>query len=88
MRRASTSDPDLPITMPGPGRVDVDLDLVGVLADGDVGQAGVRELADDVPADLLVLVEVIGEVALVVPVGLPVVDVAHAEGFGVDLLTH
>jgi hypothetical protein len=71
-----------------PRRVDVDLDLVGVLADRDVGEPGVCELADDVPADLLVLVQVVGEVALVEPVRLPVVDVAHAEGFGVDLLTH
>src|ERR671932_201420 len=29
-------------------RVDVDLHLAGVLADGDVGEAGVRELARDV----------------------------------------
>src|SRR5215207_4221705 len=34
------------------GRVDVDLDLAGVLADRDVGQAGVRQLVRDVVADV------------------------------------
>jgi len=56
--------------------VDVDLDLVGVLADRDLRQPGVRELADDVRPDVDVLGEVVGEVALVEPVRLPVVDVA------------
>src|SRR5262249_28490880 len=52
--------------------VDVDLHLVGVLADRDVGQARVGELADDVVADRDVLGEVVAEVALREPVGLPV----------------
>src|SRR5439155_703480 len=56
---------------PRPGRVDVDLDLVGVLADRDLRQARVRELADDVAADRHVLGQVVGEVALVEPVRLP-----------------
>src|SRR5213075_2809420 len=72
----------------GTGRVDVDLDLVGVLADRDVAQAGVRELAGDVIADRDVLRQVVGEVALVEPVALPVVDVPHAHGLGMDLLPH
>ena len=71
-----------------PRGVDVDLHLAGVLADRDVGQAGVRELARDVAADLDVLEEVVGEVALVEPVRLPVVDVAHAHRLGMNLLTH
>ena len=45
----------------GARRVDVDLHLVGVLADRDVGQARVRELVDDVLADLDVLGQVVGE---------------------------
>jgi hypothetical protein len=71
-----------------PGGVDVDLHLGGVLADRDVRQAGVREPPDDVLADLRVLMQEVGEVALVEPVGLPVVDVAHADRFGVNFLTH
>ena len=72
----------------GPGRVDVDLEVVGVLADRDVRQAGVRELLHDVLADLDVLGEVLGEVALVEPVGLPVVDITHAHCLWMNLLTH
>ena len=87
-RSASTSVPDLPITMPGPRGVDVDGDLVLVLADADVRQAGVAELALDVLADLDVLEQVVGELALVEPVRLPVVDVADPESFGMNLLSH
>ena len=68
--------------------VDVDLHLVGVLADRDVRQAGVRELARDVVADRHVLGQVVGEVLLVEPVGLPVVDIAHAHRLGMNLLSH
>src|SRR6185312_14749127 len=71
-----------------PGRVDVDLDLVGVLADRDLRQARVGELADDVLADADVLGQVVGEVALVEPVRLPVVDVADAHRLGMNLLSH
>ena len=71
-----------------PRRVDVDLHLGGVLADRDVRQAGVREPADDVLADLRVLVQVVREVPLVEPVRLPVVDVAHADRLGMNFLTH
>jgi hypothetical protein len=68
--------------------VDVDLNLVRVLADRDVRQAGVREPSDDVLADLGVLVQVVGEVLLVEPVRLPVVDIPDADRFGVNFLTH
>ena len=71
-----------------PRGVDVDLELVGVLADRDVRQAGVGELADDVLAHAHVLGEVLGEVALVEPVRLPVVDVAHAHCLWMNLLSH
>src|SRR5204863_1243101 len=70
------------------GRVDVDLDLVRVLADRDLGQAGVAELLLDVIADVQVLHEVLGEVALVEPRRLPVVDVADPHRFRMNLLTH
>ena len=73
---------------PGPGGVDVDLEFVGVLADRDLRQPRVGELADDVLAHADVLGEVLGEVALVEPVGLPVVDVAHAHRLWVNLLSH
>src|SRR5205807_8832918 len=63
-------------------------ELVGVLADRDVGQAGMRELVGDVVADLHVLFEVRGELALVEPVRLPVVDVADAHRLGVNFLSH
>src|SRR6185437_6172693 len=72
----------------GPGGVDIDLEVVGVLADCDVREAGVRELAHDVLADLDVLGEILGEVALVEPVGLPVVDITHAHCLWMNLLTH
>src|SRR5206468_8595369 len=68
--------------------VDVHLHLVGVLADRDVRQAGVRELAGEVAADRDALGQVVGELLLVEPVRLPVVDVAHAHGLGMDLLSH
>src|SRR6185503_17852183 len=68
--------------------VDVDLHLVAVLADRDVAEPRVRELAHDVVADRDVLRQIVGEVALVEPVGLPVVDVAHAHRLGMNLLSH
>src|SRR3712207_2005792 len=69
-------------------RVDVDLHLGRVLADRDRRQARVAEPADDVLADLDVLDQVVGELALGEPVGLPVVDVPDAHRLGMDLLTH
>src|SRR5439155_25739538 len=72
----------------GPGRVDVDLDLVLVLADRDAGEAGVRQLALDVVADVDVLEQVVGELALVEPLRLPVVDVADSQYLGMNFLTH
>src|SRR5215217_3698827 len=71
-----------------PRGVDVDLHLGGVLADRDVRQAGVRELVRDVVPDPDVLDQEVGEVLLGEPVRLPVVDVAHAHGLGMNLLTH
>jgi hypothetical protein len=68
--------------------VDVDLHLGGVLADRDVGEAGVRELVRDVIANPDVLDQEVGELLLGEPVRLPVVDVAHAHGLGMNLLTH
>src|SRR5262249_34686003 len=69
--------------------VDVDRDPLLVLADQDVGQTRVRELRVDVLADANVLEDVVRELLLAgVPVGLPVVDHAHAEPARMDLLAH
>src|SRR5207237_354499 len=68
--------------------VDVHLYLVLVLADRDVREPGVGELALDVVADADVLEQVVGELALVEPGRLPVVDVADAQDLGMDLVTH
>src|SRR5205823_1557790 len=74
---------------PGARRVDVDRDPLLVLADQDVGQAGMRELPVDVLTNLDVLDQVAGELLLPrVPVGLPVVDDADAHPAGMDFLTH
>src|SRR5215475_4344045 len=74
---------------PRPRRVDVDRDPLLVLADQDVGQARVRELVVDVLADANVLEDVVRELLLAcVPVGLPVVDDAHAESARMNLLAH
>src|SRR5438105_539194 len=74
---------------PRPRRVDVDCDPLLVLADQDVGQARVRELVVDVLADADVLEDVGRELLLAgVPVGLPVVDHAHAEAPRMNLLSH
>src|SRR5262249_42595460 len=67
---------------------DVDLDLSRALDDADLGQAGMRELVLDVPANRQVLVQVVRKVALVEPVRLPVVDVADPETLWMDLLSH
>ncbi len=69
-------------------RVDVDLHLVGVLADRDLRDARVREAVLDVRTDRDVLRQVVGEVLLGEPMRLPVVDVPHAHGLGMDLLSH
>ena len=63
-RSASTSDPLLPITMPGTGREDVHGELGLVLLQVDRRQAGVAQLAGDVVAHGAVLVEVLRELAL------------------------
>ncbi len=71
------------------GGVDVDRDPLLVLADQDVGQPGVRQLAVDVLADADVLEDVVGELLLAgVPVRLPVVDDTDAQAAGMDFLAH
>ena len=67
--------------------MDVHRDLA-VALDRDVGEPGVGEFALDVLADPEVLVEHVGEVFLLEPVGLPVLDVADAETARMDLLPH
>src|SRR4029077_7441292 len=74
---------------PGAGRVDVDRDPLLVLADQDVGEPGMPELAVDVLADLEILEQ--GALELLgrrVPVRLPVMDDSDAEAPRVDLLAH
>jgi hypothetical protein len=74
---------------PRPSGVDVDGDPLLVLADQDVGEARVRELAQDVLADLDVLEQVVRELVLPgPPVRLPIVDDADAKTAGVHLLAH
>jgi hypothetical protein len=69
--------------------VDVDRDPLFVLADQDVGQPGVRELAVDVVADPDVLEDVVGDLLLAgPPVRLPVVDDADTKAAGMHFLTH
>ncbi len=73
----------------GPGRVDVDGDPLLVLADVDVGEAGVRELAVDVVADLHVLHQRVRELLRRhEPVRLPRVDDADPQAARVDLMSH
>ena len=66
--------------------VDVDRDLAALLSDRDVREARVGEAALDMIANLEVLEQVVGELALVEPVRLPSVDVADPEALWVDLL--
>src|SRR5262249_31267742 len=74
---------------PRPGGIDVHGDPLLVLADEDVRETGMRELASDVLADLDVLDEVAGELLLPrVPVGLPVMDDTDAHAAGMHFLTH
>jgi hypothetical protein len=73
----------------GAGRIDVDRDPLLVLADQDVGQASVAELAVDVLADLDVLEQ--GALELLgrrVPVRLPVMDHSDPQAARMDLLPH
>jgi hypothetical protein len=74
---------------PGPRGVDVDRDPLLVLADEDVGQARMGQLAVDVLADPDVLEQVLRELLLArVPVRLPVVDDADAHPARMNLLAH
>src|SRR5207248_7055509 len=82
-------DARLPDHDPGPRGVDVDCDPLLVLADEDVGQARMGQLAVDVLADLDVLEQVLRELLLArVPVRLPVVDDADAQPAGMNFLAH
>src|SRR5262249_18678781 len=82
-------DPGLADHDARPRRVNVDRDPLRVLADQDVGQARMLELAVDVLADLDVLEQVRREVLRArVPVRLPVVDDADPQAAGMDLLAH
>jgi len=67
--------------------VDVDSDLAAAL-DRDVREPRMRELVDDVVANLKVFLQNVGKVLLLEPGRLPVVDVSDAETLGVDLLSH
>ena len=87
-RRASTSVPDLPITMPGRA--------VWMLTSSS--PESLRIVMSESPAWArrsvmcrrmrMSSAEILGEVSLVEPVGLPVVDVAHAHCLWVNLLSH
>src|SRR5213594_429642 len=69
--------------------VDVDRDPLLILADQDVRQARVRQLLEDVLADLDVLDEGARELLLADhPVRLPVVDDPDAQPARMDLLSH
>ena len=69
------------------GGVDVHLYLATTL-DRDVGKPGVGELLLDVVTDRHVLEQELGVVATGEPVRLPVMDVADAKAFWMDLLAH
>ena len=89
LRSASTSTPGLADHDPRARGEDVDRDPLLVLADQDVGQAGVAELRVDVVTDPDVLEDVRRELLLPhVPVGLPVVDDADPQAAGMHLLAH
>ena len=71
----------------GASGVNVDGDLAAAL-DRDVREPRVRELVDDVVANLQVFLENVGKVLLLEPGRLPVMDVSDAETLRVDLLSH
>ena len=82
-------DAGLPDDDPRAGREDVDRDPLLVLADQDVREAGVRQLAEDVLTNAHVLEQVVGELRLArPPVRLPVVDDSDAKAAGMHLLAH
>ena len=88
MRSASTSEPDLPITMPGRAVWMLTSTSVAFLRIVMSDRPACASLLIDVLADVDVLEQEVRELALVEPVGLPVVDVAHAHGLGMNFLTH
>src|SRR5512133_24797 len=78
----------LPDDDPGPGGVDVDLDLVGRALDLDTGDARLRELLLDELTKLDVLVEPLRVVLLFVPLRVPGTDDPEAEPDRVNFLSH
>ena len=70
------------------GGVDVDRDLLRVLADMNIRQACMAQLVVDVLPDLDVLTQVAGELAIGAPVRLPVVNDADAEAARMNFLAH
>ena len=88
-RSRSASLPRRPMTMPGPGGVDVDAQAVAGALDLDAADGRVRQLGHEVVADLPVLDDVVAVlVAVGEPARLPVGGDAEAEPVGVDLLAH
>src|SRR5216684_659897 len=71
-----------------PRGVHVDLHLVGGALDLDLADAGLAQLLLHVLAQLDVLVQPLGVVLLLVPLGVPGADDAQAEADRIDLLTH
>ena len=84
----SISAPFLPITMPGPRGVDVDLRLVGGALDLDLRDARVVEALLQEVADLDVLVQQLGVLAPGEPARVPVLDDAEPEALRMYLLSH
>ena len=87
-RRASTSEPDLPMTMPGRAvwmSTSISPRCFVILMSERPAWASLVSMWSRI---VEVLEQVVGELALVEPGRLPVVDVADAEALGVDLLSH
>jgi hypothetical protein len=80
--------PALPDEDAGPGRVDVQHDLVAGPVDHDLRDAGVVELLLDEAPDLVVLLDLVGVAPLREPIRLPPVEGAQPESIGMYFLTH
>ena len=84
----SASAPRRPMTMPGPGGVDVDTQAVPGALDLDAADGRRLELRHQVVADLPVLDHEVAVVTLLEPTGLPVRRDPEPEPVGVYLLAH